>query len=276
MGGKSPEATLTSPLAWCYDAAVTIGCWGYFILAFVFPFCLIYGGAWLLPGSRESRFQRINNLYYRGFFRLLQTITPRHTWRIDPQVKQLRSSVVVCNHLSYLDPLLMMALFPKQKTVVKTKFFKVPIFGWVLRNAGYFPADGEGRYTALMIKQVEGMKQYLAEGGVFFIFPEGRRSRDGSIGSLRTGAIKIARLCNAPIHVLHLKGTDRLFTPEKFFFNARIPNTISLQSIDHIPADQHQSLSKLVEKIRGDMAPETRQDRKKSRSSKQNHSTEKR
>jgi len=260
MGGKSSKATLTGPFSWCYDAAVTFTCWGYFILAFVFPFCLIYGGAWLLPGPREARFQRINNLYYRGFFRLLQAIAPRHRWRIDAQVKQVRSSVVVCNHLSYLDPLLMLALFPKQKTVVKAKFFKVPIFGWVLRNAGYFPADGEGRYKALMIEQVEGMKHYLAKGGVFFIFPEGSRSRGGSIGPLRTGAIKIARLSDAPIHVLHLEGTDRLFTPGKFFFNAGRPNTIALQSIDHIPASRHQSPGDLAERIRKDLAPGTGQD----------------
>jgi 1-acyl-sn-glycerol-3-phosphate acyltransferase len=249
MDGKSPEAILTQPLAWCYDVAVTLACWGYFILAFVFPFCFIYGGAWLLPGSREPRFQRINNLYYRGFFRILRMTAPRHQWRIDEQVKHIRSSVVVCNHLSYLDPLLMLALFPKQKTVVKTNFFKVPIFGWVLRTAGYFPADGEGRYREMMIEQVEGMKKYLADGGIFFIFPEGSRSRDGSIGPLRRGAVKIARLCKAPIHVLHLEGTDRLFTPGKFFFNARKPNTISLRSIDRIEFDPHQSPGDLEQRI---------------------------
>ncbi len=56
MGGKSTKAALTGPFSRCYDAAVTFICWGYFILAFVFPFCLIYGGAWLLPGLREARF----------------------------------------------------------------------------------------------------------------------------------------------------------------------------------------------------------------------------
>ncbi|RUM36402.1 MAG: 1-acyl-sn-glycerol-3-phosphate acyltransferase, partial [Desulfobulbus sp.] len=136
MGDTSPEATIIRPLARCYDVAVTLACWGYFIFAFVFPFCLIYGGACLLPGPRQTRFQRINNWYYRGFFRLLLIITPRHRWRIDEDVRRIRSAVIVCNHLSYLDPLLMLALFAKQKTVVKTKFFKVPIFGWVLQNAG--------------------------------------------------------------------------------------------------------------------------------------------
>ena len=260
MAGTSPEAFLTRPFAWCYDAAVTLACWGYFILAFVFPFCFIYGGAWLLPGSRESRFQRINSLFYRGFFRLLRKIAPGHQWRIDDQVKQIRSSIVICNHLSYLDPLLMLALFPKHKTVVKTNFFKVPIFGWVLRNAGYFPADGEGRYREMMIEQVEGMKKYLAAGGIFFIFPEGSRSRDGSIGPLRRGAVKIARLCNAPIHILRLDGTDNLFRPGKFFFNARMANIISLRSMDRIAFDPQQSLSDLEQRIREALITGNRQE----------------
>ena len=250
MAGKSPEAVLTRPFAWCYDAAVTLACWGYFIFAFVFPFCLIYGAAFLFPGKRQLYFQRINTLYYRGFFRVLRITAPGHQWRIDDEVRNIRSSVIVCNHLSYLDPLLMLALFSRQKTVVKTKFFKVPIFGWVLRNAGYFPADGEGRYREMMIDQVEGMRKYLADGGIFFIFPEGSRSRNGRIGSLRRGALKIARLCKAPIHILHLEGTDNLFTPGKFFFNARMSNTISLRSIDCIEFDPQRSLSDLEQRIR--------------------------
>ncbi len=248
MGGASPEST-TRPLVRCYDAAVTLACWGYFIFAFVFPFCLIYGGAWLLPGQREPRFQQINNWYYRGFFRLLAIIAPRQRLLIDEEVRRIRSAVIVCNHLSYLDPLLMLALFGRQKTVVKTRFFKVPIFGWVLKGAGYFPADGTGRYRQMMIEQVEGMKKYLAAGGIFFIFPEGSRSRDGTIAPLHRGAIKIARLCRAPIHVLHLEGTDKLFAPGKFFFQAHMANTITLRRVDHITPDRLQSPGDLEQRI---------------------------
>ncbi len=249
MADTSTDTGLFRPLIRFYDAAVTLSCWGYFILAFVFPFCLVYGGAWLLPGSREARFQRINSWYYRGFFRLLRIIAPRHRLQIDGRVKQVQSSIVVCNHLSYLDPLLMLALFPKQKTVVKAKFFQVPIFGWVLRTAGYFPADARGRYRQMMIEQVEGMKKYLADGGVFFIFPEGKRSRDGTIGPLHRGALKIARLCNAPIEVLHLTGTERLFAPGKFLFNAHRTNIISLTMVTRIQPDKH-PVSYLEQQIR--------------------------
>jgi len=154
--------------------------------------------------------------------------------------------------LSYLDPLLLISLLERQKTIVKTKFFKVPILGWVIRNAGYCPADSNGKFARMMIDQVEQMKGYLAGGGNLFVFPEGTRSRDGKIATLNRGALKIARLCRAPVYVLHLCNTEKLFTPGKFLFNTRIKNTISLAIVDRIEPDfgQELSLTELENRIR--------------------------
>ncbi|WP_435522101.1 lysophospholipid acyltransferase family protein [Desulfofustis limnaeus] len=155
----------------------------------------------------------------------------------------MHSSVIVCNHVSYLDPLILISLYERHKTVVKTVFFKVPIFGWVLRHAGYFPADGGGRYGSMMIDQVEGMEEFLGGGGNFFIFPEGTRSRDGSLGALNRGALKIARLCRAPIQVVRLTNTGNLFIPGRFFFNTRQPNHIRLDLVASLDAGTVAGLS---------------------------------
>ncbi len=234
----------------CHDLAATLLCWGYFLLAFVVFFWPFYVGATILPGERQARFQYLNHLYYRGFFRLLRHVAPGCRWQIDAGISTIHAAVVVANHLSYLDPLLMQSLFPRHKTVVKPAFFKVPVFGWVLWQAGYFPAGGsDGKYRQSMIGQMEEMKKFLEQGGVFFIFPEGHRSRDGQVGSLRLGAIKIARLCDAPIEVLRLSGTDRLFPPGRFLFNASGNHRISLTRITRIPAGRHLSVSSLEQKI---------------------------
>ena len=250
MEGILPDTARRTPLALGHDLLVTLVCWGYFLLAFFLAFWPVYLGAALLPGQRESRFQRINSIYYRGFLSLLRRLAPAHRWEIDPAVRNLSGTVVVCNHLSYLDPLLLQALFPRHKTVVKPIFFRAPIFGWILWQAGYFPAGGEGRYRQAMIEQVENMDRFLAEGGVFFIFPEGRRSRNGRTGTLRRGALKIARLCQAPIEVLRLTGTDRLFPPDRFLFRAHAANTIRLERVDRIEPDAIRSLDELEARIR--------------------------
>lgn len=225
------------------DVAVTITCWAYFTVGFALLFSARYFAAYLFSAQREITFQRLTSLFFQRFFRIVRIIVPRHHWKIDQRITEIRSSVIICNHLSYLDPLLLISLLERQKTIVKTKFFKVPIFGWFIRNTGYFPADGEGKFAWVMIDQVERMNSYLADGGILFVFPEETRSRDGKIGSLNQGALKIARLCRAPVHVLHLAGTDKLFTPGKFFFTTQIQNTISLTLVDHIEPDAVQGLS---------------------------------
>ncbi|GBE11979.1 2-acyl-glycerophospho-ethanolamine acyltransferase [bacterium BMS3Bbin14] len=244
MAGKPPRNSFRIQLGgWLSDFAVTMTCWAYFTLGFVLLFSVGYCVAYLFSPQREISFQRLTNLFFRGFLGIVRTAAPRHHWQIDKRIAETKSSVIICNHLSYLDPLLMISLFKRQKTIVKTKFFKVPILGWVIRNAGYCPADSNGKFARMMIDQIEQMEGYLAGGGNLFVFPEGTRSRDGKIAPLNRGALKIARLCRAPVYVLHLCNTEKLFTPGKFLFNTRIKNTISLTIVDRIEPDSGQGLS---------------------------------
>jgi 1-acyl-sn-glycerol-3-phosphate acyltransferase len=219
------------------DCGVTIACWTWFILGFLLFFVWPYFISALLSRNPEIRFQKLNNRFYRIFFHILKILAPRQKIEIDPQVEAISSSVIICNHLSYLDPLLLIALFPQQKTIVKTRFFGAPVFGWIITKSGYIPATGEGRFGAMMIRQMETMPAYLKGGGNLFVFPEGTRSRDGKIGKLQVGALKIARINHAPVLVLQISNSDKLFTPGKFLFNTRGKNTISVKMIAHIDPD---------------------------------------
>ena len=244
MARKQPRnSALIQCADWLRDFAVTMICWAYFTLGFVLFFSVTYLVAYLFSPQRELAFQRLTSLFYRGFFRLVRIVAPRHQWKIDEHITDIASSVIVCNHLSYLDPILLISLLEHQKTIVKTKFFKVPIFGWFIRNAGYLPADGEGEFARMMIDQVEQMDNYLAGGGNLFVFPEGTRSRDNEISSLNRGALKIARLCRAPVVVLRLTGTEKLFAPGKFLFNTQSNNIITLTIVDRIEPEFWQGLS---------------------------------
>ncbi len=232
------------------DVAVTLACWCYFILGFWLAFSPFYLAA-AFSACSEYRFQRLNRKFFRGFFALLQRIAPRQQWSIDQGVADIRSSVVVCNHLSYLDPLLLISQLERAKTIVKPVFFPVPVFGWILRKAGYFPAISSGPQAGFMLEQMETMANYLGSGGNLFIFPQGTRSRDGSIGTLNQGALKIARYCRAPISVLCISNTEKLFAPGKFFFFATTPNRISIRIVDRIlPDSANPSLSELTTRVR--------------------------
>jgi 1-acyl-sn-glycerol-3-phosphate acyltransferase len=232
---------------------VTLLLWSYFTLGFIVFFSPFYLIAYLFSENCEYAYQRLNHNFYKGFFFLIRILIPGQKWRIADKIRSIRSSVIVCNHLSYLDPLLLISLFPRHKTIVKSTFFSVPIFGWMLKQSGYLPSTSEGRLSELMIERIDTMDGYLGSGGNLFIFPEGTRSRNGVISRLNKGAFKIAKLCRSPIQVLYIRNTNKLFTPGKFLFNTMVSNTITVETITGIEPDYQSdrfSIYELMSKVR--------------------------
>jgi 1-acyl-sn-glycerol-3-phosphate acyltransferase len=222
---------------------VTLVLWCYYTVGFLVLFSPFYLLAFAVETDRQAAFQRLNASFYQGFFFLVRRLIPATRWRIDPAAASIRGSVVVCNHVSYLDPVLLISLFPRHRTVVKNRLFQIPVFGRMLAWSGYLPASAEGRFGHLTIEGLESMPGFLSAGGNLFVFPEGTRSRSGRIGRFNAGAFKVARNCRAPIAVLRVANTDRLFTPGRFAFNAGRSNTVHLDLVDRIaPEDPRYEL----------------------------------
>ncbi|NQS72425.1 MAG: 1-acyl-sn-glycerol-3-phosphate acyltransferase [Desulfobulbaceae bacterium] len=215
------------------DLPVTLAAWAYYIFAFLLFFAPFYAAAFLCP-RRRLAVQYLNHLYCRGLFALIRLIAPDQRWQIDARLASRKGAVILCNHLSYLDPLLLMAAMPACTTVVKARFFLIPIFGFVLQSAGYLPSSSEGRFTRLMLRQMEGLQNYLAAGGNLFIFPEGTRSRDGRPGPLQHKALKLARLTKAPLEIFRIDNTQVLFPPGRFLFKASQKNTIRITLVARV------------------------------------------
>ncbi len=233
------------------DLIITLLLWSYFTLGFILLFSPVYMAAYLFSKDREISFQRLNHKFYKGFFSLARVLIIGHKWRID-DVLSNQGSVIICNHVSYLDPILLISLFEKQKTIVKSTFFKVPIFSRVLKLSGYIPAVSSGKFSDLMIQHIETMADYLASGGNLFVFPEGTRNRSNTIGRLNEGAFKIARLCKASINVLSIQNTNKLFEPGKFLFNTCISNTIIVKQVAYIKPDYQSekfSIAELMSRV---------------------------
>ena len=242
-----------------HDLALTLAAWMYFTGAFVAGFWLLYALACLRRNRlrRMFAFQRLNHWYYRGFFALIRVLAPARQWRIDERLGESRGRVILCNHLSYLDPLLMMAALPHGLTLVKPVFFRFPIFGRVLKRAGYIPAGGD---PGLMLDQMAGLKACLEAGGNFFLFPEGTRSRTGALMPLQPGALKLARQSGAELAVFRIKGTGTLFPPGRFLFNAA-GGEISIRLVGRVKPDDplyHGPLAELAGHIAKLLAAEDR------------------
>ncbi|MBW1704888.1 MAG: 1-acyl-sn-glycerol-3-phosphate acyltransferase [Deltaproteobacteria bacterium] len=251
---KKPETRLLcrhlKPVS---DIIVTLLLWSYFTVGFIILFSPFYLTAYLFSKNREISFQRLNHKFYKGFFSLARLIVFGPKWHVSDEVRSIRSSVIVCNHISYLDPIFLLSLFEKQKTIVKSTFFNVPIFSRVLKLSGYIPSTSGTNLSDLMVRHIEAMEVYLASGGNFFVFPEGTRSRDGVIGRLNKGAFKIARLCKTSIKVLFIRNTNRLLKPGKFLFNTCVSNTITVELLASIEPDYQSdafSISELMSDVR--------------------------
>ena len=227
----------TTALRLLRDVGVTLALWGYFTVGFILLFLPVYLFATGFAADRQVAFQRLNHRFYRWFFLLMGRLIPGMSLSVDPQVRSLRSCVIVCNHLSYLDPLLMIALFPRHRTFVKGIFFRVPVFGWFLRHAGYLPSGDAGNLLERTIEGIASMEKFLAAGGNVFIFPEGHRSRNGDLGVFHKGAFTIARHCHAPVMVLEIRGSQHFFQPGRFLFHATVAGEITVQLAARLPAD---------------------------------------
>lgn len=226
-----------TPFDFIRDLVVTLLLWAYFTLGFILFFLPCYLWSWGFSRPCEVAFQRLNSRFYRGFFFLLRHFVRGVEIRVADRVRGLNGAVVVSNHRSYLDPLLFMTLFPRQKTIVKSTFFRTPIFGWFITRAGYLPDSAAGPAGALMIRQLETLAAYFEAGGVLFVFPEGTRNVDGGDVDLHGGAFKIAARFKVPLAVVRIRNTEKIFRPGRFLFRTGAPVRIEVDLVEMLNAD---------------------------------------
>jgi 1-acyl-sn-glycerol-3-phosphate acyltransferase len=235
-----------------FDFLITMLLWLYFTLGYIFCFLPLYPFVFIFSRDRELTFQALNHYFLRGFFFLFRNIIPGLEIVVSEEVRSLSSSVIVSNHISYLDPILLVSLVKKHKTIVKGILFKVPVFGQALKLSGHFPFSGDNSFDSPLIDKIDGLKGYFNKGGNLFIFPEGTRRKDGSSSPFRKGAFYIAKKCDVPIQLLIIQNTNVLLKPGRFFLNTRVKTRITVDLIQTISPESPElegSTIKLVHQI---------------------------
>jgi 1-acyl-sn-glycerol-3-phosphate acyltransferase len=112
--------------------------------------------------------------------------------------------VVASNHMSYWDPPILGAWFPRTiHYMAKRELFKVPILGNLITRVHAFPVDRERGDVGAIRRALHILKA----GGVVGIFPEGRRNIDGE-AQARSGAVLLAATAHCPVVPVALLGTN--------------------------------------------------------------------
>jgi 1-acyl-sn-glycerol-3-phosphate acyltransferase len=113
--------------------------------------------------------------------------------------------VLVANHLSMLDILVLYRVFRPFKWVAKAELFRVPVVGWNMAMNDYVPVR---RGAAESVRHMmEHCRKHLARGTPVILFPEGTRSRDGRLQAFKDGAFRLALEAGCPVVPIAVTGT---------------------------------------------------------------------
>ncbi len=108
--------------------------------------------------------------------------------------------IVVCNHVSYMDPVILMgAVRRPMRFVMYYRIFQMPFLKFIFKNAKAIPIAGAREDKQLMDEAFEKVDAELAAGNVVCIFPEGGITRDGEIQRFRPGIEKIIERRPVPV-----------------------------------------------------------------------------
>jgi 1-acyl-sn-glycerol-3-phosphate acyltransferase len=116
-----------------------------------------------------------------------------------------RPYVVVSNHESFVDILLISHLPTEMKWMSKIEILRIPLVGWMMRLARDIPLErGDAASTA---KALDASRERLATKVSVMIFPEGTRSKTGELRPFKTGAFRLAIEAQVPVLPLAVYGT---------------------------------------------------------------------
>ena len=115
--------------------------------------------------------------------------------------------ILASNHRSFLDSIFIPLVIRRRVTfVAKAEYFDDKRVAWFFRGVGQIPIRREGGSASE--RALQSATEVLEAGGVFGIYPEGTRTRDGNLHRGHTGIARLALRTGAPIVPIGLVGTD--------------------------------------------------------------------
>jgi 1-acyl-sn-glycerol-3-phosphate acyltransferase len=209
-------------------------------------------------------------------------VLTRHTWSGMEHLPRTGGVIVVPNHVSHFDPLVVahwiygIGRWPR--FLGKASLWRIPLIGPFLRKVQQIPVE---RGSVEAVKSLDVLVDAIRQGGVVVIYPEGTTTRSPDLWPMRgkTGAARLALATGAPVIPLANWGAERIFDPRTNRLSLRPRNPVSVMAgppvdlsrwqqatptravLDQMTDAIMHELSRMVGELRGEKPPAQLYDR---------------
>ena len=232
----------------------SIAFWGFLGVSslLLFPVALVL---WVVTAPFDRRLAILHQ--FTCFWASLYTwVHPR--WRVGvtgrEKIRPGVAYVMIANHQSFLDILVLFRLFVHFKWVSKVEMFRLPCIGWNMRLNRYIAIRRGDRES--VARMMQACEDALARGSSIMMFPEGTRSEDGRLKAFKPGAFALALRTHVPLLPIVVEGTATALPKSGWVLRGRHP--IRIRVLDEIPYPRFagQSVEELTAEVRGLFAAE--------------------
>ncbi|MFV2031218.1 MAG: MFS transporter [Gammaproteobacteria bacterium] len=126
-------------------------------------------------------------------------------------------AVLICNHVSFVDALVIAGCIKRPiRFIMYFRIFQLPILSFVFKTANAIPIAGVHEDRTMMNEAFDQISEALQQGDLVCIFPEGKLTENGEMGSFKPGVCKILKRDAIPVIPLALRGLWGSFFSRKY------------------------------------------------------------
>jgi len=228
-------ATVQSTLYWGMVGIICI---------LLFPFALVIR----LITHPFDRKLKLMHLFTSVWASLFTWLSPSWRVRVEGRDKMARGAhyVMVSNHQSMVDILVLFRIFAHFKWVSKSENFKIPFVGWNMRFNRYIEIDrGSVKGSGKMMQDCE---KAISDGNSIMIFPEGTRSDNGELRAFKRGAFEIAMKTKTDVLPIVVEGSSRALPKKGVVIRGK--HRIHVKILDPVRVAAHASAEALSNHVR--------------------------
>lgn len=236
---------------------VKLFCFAFFGISSLILAILLFPIMHVLSGFSETKFKKMVRKFNYQYFKLFVKISiilgaVRLAVENEEALKSIRSKVVIANHPSLFDVVILFSLVPNADCIVKGELIQNKFISLIIKNL-YIPNN------IPFENQLELAQKSMDEGNNLIIFPEGTRTKPGEPWDFKKGAARFALYSKNDVIPIFFGGNEKIglrkhdkllqFHPTDIYrFNLKVLDSIPVEEYEDEPMTK--SATKLTHKMK--------------------------